>query len=777
MACDPILFLPDVPPDALALVGGKGLHLARLHVAGFPVPDAFVITTDALAAGEPPPALCDAILQARARLGHGPVAVRSSATAEDAAQASFAGQHATFLDVAGDEALLDAVRECVRSLDTARAEVYRADRAHGTGHAPAAMAVVVQRMVAAEAAGVAFTIDPVSGREDRLVIEAAAGLGERVVSGKVTPDRYLVDRERLAVVEAELAETGVLDEQTVTDLARLALEIEAASAGPQDIEWALAEGTLWVLQARPVTVSGGDVAAEARAQMAELADPEGTCWSRYNIAEVIPAPLPMTWSVLRQFMSGRGGYGLCFRDCGFRPSPRVDELGLLDLIAGRLYVNLSREAELYFRGVPFRHDLAALEADPAKAAYPKPAIRPTLGFVLELPLHAWRMVRAERRLLALRERADRLIRDESLPALDAWLAEERSIDLAGTGVEQLVARFEARRQAVMNRFARALLKGSLFAEFTLGRVRDAWEKAKPDEPFPAAALVAALPPGEEGSAETALRRLGAGEWTPGQFIEAFGHRCASEMELAAPRWREVPHEAERLAASAPPAPAQPADAVAAESAAALPSLGPEIGVLRRYLPFRTLGRHHLMRGYELLRQALLALDRRLALDGGVFWLERGELADLSDRGRLLDVVARRKADRERWLSLDLPPVLFSDEPVFRPPAEAAEVLRGTPVSPGAAEGPAFVAREPVPPEQFPDGAVLVCPSTDPAWTPLLAKAAALVMERGGVLSHGAILAREYRLPAVVNIHGATRLIPRGARLHVDGSEGVVRVLR
>jgi len=434
----------------------------------------------------------------------------------------------------------------------------------------------------------------------------------------------------------------------------------------------------------------------------------------------------MTWSVLRHFMSGRGGYGLCFRDCGFHPSPRVDERGLLDLIAGRLYVNLSREAELYFRGVPFRHDLATLKADPAAAAYPKPAIRPTLGFILALPLHAWRMLRAERRLLALRETADQRIRRETLPRLASWVAGERA----------LAARFEARREAVMCRFARALLQGSLFAEYSLGRLRDAWEKRLPDEPFPAADLLAALPTGGEGSVEAGLRRLGAGEWTLEEFLTAFGHRCPAEMELAAPRWREVPQEALRLAHAAPP----PATETATEAVQRVEDVAPgaarEFAFLRRYLPFRVLGRHLLMTGYELLREALLELDRRLELDGGIFWLEREELADLADRERLGGLIARRRNDRQRWLSLDLPAALFSDEPILRPPADAADILHGTPVSPGVAEGPAFVAAEPVPPGQFPQGAVLVCPATDPAWTPLLAKAAALVMERGGVLSHG-----------------------------------------
>ena len=774
MSDAPILFLPDISPDAIGRVGGKGLNLARLRAAGFPVPDAFVITTDALADGELTPDLCAAVLAARRRLGSGPVAARSSATTEDLADASFAGQHATFLNVETPEALLDAVRQCVASLHTERAEAYRSEREET---AQAAMAVVVQRMVPADAAGVVFTIDPVTGRDDRLIIEAAAGLGERVVSGEVTPDRYVVARETLDIVEAAVQGERVLAGDRLVELARLALAIEQALGGPQDIEWALAGGTLHILQARPVTARGGDVAAEARARLVELADPEGTCWSRYNIAEVIPAPLPMTWSVLRHFMSGRGGYGLCFRNCGFRPSPRVDERGLLDLIAGRLYVNLSREAELYFRGVPFRHDLAALKADPAAAAYPKPAIRPTLGFVLALPLHAWRMLRAERRLLALRETADQRIRRETLPQLARWVAEERALDLAALSVEELAARFEARREAVMCRFARALLQGSLFAEYSLGRLRDAWEKHVPDEPFPAADLLAALPAGGEGSVEAGLRRLGAGEWTLEEFLTAFGHRCPAEMELAAPRWRETPQEARGLAHAAPPAVTDTATDVVQRVATVAPAAARELAFLRRYLPFRVLGRHLLMTGYELLREALLELDRRLELDGGIFWLERQELADLSDRERLDGLIARRRNDRQRWLSLALPAALFSDEPILRPPDDATDVLHGTPVSPGVAEGLAFVAAEPVPPDQFPQGAVLVCPATDPAWTPLLAKAAALVMERGGVLSHGAILAREYRLPAVVNIPAATARIPAGTLLHVDATAGTVTLRR
>jgi pyruvate,water dikinase len=263
------------------------------------------------------------------------------------------------------------------------------------------------------------------------------------------------------------------------------------------------------------------------------------------------------------------------------------------------------------------------------------------------------------------------------------------------------------------------------------------------------------------------------------------------MELAQPRWAEDPGALDHLltgAAPDRPAPASPEDtweAVAAEarlSALERTALRPQFDALREYLGLRESAKHHLLRGYALIRRALVELDRRhteRSLQGGIFFLTPEDLPRLIAGEDLTALIAARRRRRAVALSLEAPPVLFSDdlEALGRPlPAEGADVLRGVPLSAGVAEAPALVLDEP-PAGDLPGGPyVLVCPSTDPAWVPLFVQARGLVMETGGVLSHGAIVAREFGLPAVAGLPGVQRRLRTGQRLRVDGATGTVAVL-
>ncbi|HEY75285.1 MAG TPA: hypothetical protein G4O00_03770, partial [Thermoflexia bacterium] len=313
-----VLSLDEVREKERNRAGGKGCTLARLRRAGFPVPPGFVIATDAyrafvvanglegllasaLAVSDPevstraqaafreaemPPEVVAAIDRAYGDLGAGPVAVRSSAVAEDAGGASFAGQYETVLNVVGRAALLEAVRRCWASLWSERALAYR--RALGLETEPA-MAVVVQRMVDAAQAGVAFTVDPVSGRQDVVVVEAVAGKGEKLVSGQAEPRRYLVRQGE----DGHALGDDLLDGARLAAVVRLARRVEAWAGRPQDVEWALdRSGNVYLLQARPVTAAGSPHRAAVR-------------WTRDNVGEVIPDPVtPLSWSVLEPMTNG-----------------------------------------------------------------------------------------------------------------------------------------------------------------------------------------------------------------------------------------------------------------------------------------------------------------------------------------------------------------------------------------------------------------------------------------------------------------------------------------
>src|SRR5207253_696733 len=252
----------------LTVAGGKGANLGELIRAGFPVPDGFVITTDAYAAAasaasidptDPiaararlmemavPRAVATAVRDAYRALG-GRVAVRSSATAEDLPEASFAGQQDTILDVDGEAALLNAVRRCWASLWNDRAVSYRATQA--VDERALGLAVVVQRMIPAQVAGVLFTADPVTGRRRRAAIDAVRGLGEQLVSGAVNPDHYLVDVRSGAVLEPR---GDIVDDARLRELAAIGARIEAHYGKPQDIEWAIDGEKLWIVQSRDIT--------------------------------------------------------------------------------------------------------------------------------------------------------------------------------------------------------------------------------------------------------------------------------------------------------------------------------------------------------------------------------------------------------------------------------------------------------------------------------------------------------------------------------------------
>ena len=329
-----IKHFPEIGDSDLPLVGGKGFNLGKLTAAGFLVPPGFCVTTDAyrttlgtadtqnseaVQAAALPESLQSEILAAYNQLGTNSVAVRSSATAEDLLDASFAGQQDTFLNVSDPTELLDKIRACWASLWSDRAVTYR--REHGIEDAQLAMAVVVQAMVDAEVSGVMFTRSPTGG--DELVIESNWGLGESVVSGEITPDHFMLSREtgnliretvvskrKMIVPEGVQAvpigqrEIPSLQRGQVAELGKLGMQVDAFYDAPQDVEWAYAKGQFYLLQARPITTLTDAAEIEhLRRQEIEVlqkkADEGGTVWSRYNLSEVLPAPLPMTWAIMR----------------------------------------------------------------------------------------------------------------------------------------------------------------------------------------------------------------------------------------------------------------------------------------------------------------------------------------------------------------------------------------------------------------------------------------------------------------------------------------------
>ena len=828
----------EIDDAALSLVGGKGLNLGKLTAAGFGVPPGFCVTTDAyrttveginrrdsetVQAVTLPGPLQSEILTAYDQLGTDRVAVRSSATAEDLPNASFAGQQDTFLNVSGASELLEKIRLCWASLWSDRAVAYR--REHGIGESQLAMAVVVQEMIDAEVSGVMFTCTP-TGR-DELVIESNWGLGESVVSGGVTPDHFIVSRETgeltretvvtkrkmiaregVQTVPIGLREIPSLQRGQVAELNKLGMQVEAFYDAPQDIEWAHANGQFYLLQARPITTLTDAVEIERlRHQEIETlqkkADEGGTVWSRYNLSEVLSAPLPMTWAIMREFMSGKGGFGITCRELGFLPSRRFHEEGVLDLICGRLYFNLSREVEFNFRGFLFEHDFQQLKRDPHKAIYPQPTPnikRSNALFWVRFPYYIVKAITAELKHGKIRKNLDKVLSEKIFPTFERYVQTQKQISLEALSDQQVIDKFHEWREKTLNGFAKDALKATVFANFAYQQLETYIQKYFGEAE--ARDLAKLLITGLEGDltldANLKMWEVAQGELTLEDFLEKHGHRSVNEFELAQPRWREDASYVEQVVASFRINPdanptkhlqAQAENRAKAKSRLARLTTGKAavfrkkinsaLDLTQRYMPFRETAKFYLMLGYELIRKALLELDRRYQLDGGIFYLVPAELDRLSQGEALQSVIAERKTTRSRLLKIELPDVIYSDilNRIGEPQAiEVNNKIQGLGVSVGIATGEAYVLQEAADAQIAGKNYILVCPSTDPGWTPLFLHAAGLVMECGGMLSHGAIVAREYGIPAVVNVTAATQQIQSGQFLRVDGTQGVVSIL-
>ncbi|QEL18044.1 PEP/pyruvate-binding domain-containing protein [Limnoglobus roseus] len=808
-----ILSFEAVTAEDAPRIGGKGASLAEMAKAGLPVPTGFVITTDVYrrlwnSGLRSEPALANLLIDCFQKLGGG-VAVRSSATDEDGSAASFAGQQETILGVHTGEELLAAVERCWNSLHSDRAKAYR--QKQGIADDKVAMAVVVQKLIPAESAGVLFTHDPTTPNSDQMIVEASFGLGEAVVSGKVTPDRFALDRRTGKVIERtlgrktirvvdgreepvppELQKTFCISDAALAQLAELGRAVEAHYGDPRDIEWAVAGGQIFLLQARPITTraeDGGDVRAEVIDRMKSLADPRGTVWVRYNLSEILPRPTPMTWAVVQHFMAADGGVGRMNCDFGGNPDPALNGVGAFDLVAGRPMANLSRMPRLQFSPSPFEYPLAQFRADPRLALDPKPSVNPLKDGVFKGLFRLPGLMRRLSRMAAtVREQSESFageFRTVIVPpfAADAKAAmRQKWSQLDSSAVLGLFQQWVPR---TLTDFARHSLKPTFLAENAWNGLIELLKPKLGDERARTAvgelALGAKPDPGTDLPA--AFYDLAVGRIDRAEFLERFGHRTANEMELAAPRWSETPGALPVMPSRATPPKTDPLETILEEaklSAATAEQLRKQAGQLRTYLGLRESAKHYLLLGYAVIRRALVELDGRYKLDGGIFDLLPDELPGLLQGRDVRPVIAARRKRRQRELALAVPHVLFSDDldaiGRLSPPPEGAKVLSGTALSFGVAEGPALVLREPTSSEEAADGFVLVCPSTDPAWVPLFARATALVMETGGLLSHGAIVAREFGLPAVAGLPDATRQLQTGQRVRVDGNAGVVTVL-
>ena len=710
--------------------------------------------------------------------------------------------------------LIEAVRNCWASLHTERIRAYLNE--HEIDQSVVAMAVVVQRLVPADVAGVLFTADPSGSGRKEMLIDANWGLGETVVGGHVQPDVLRLDAATGRVLSASIADKTVylaaggggekpveesrrkqacLSSRDVHSLWQLGKQAEQYFGAPQDIEWAIHQGKLYLLQSRPITTQR-EIEAKQEVMMLtrehlrnEIASGRGP-WALHNLAETLPHPTTLTWSVIKPFMSGAGGFGAMYRSAGFQPSPAIDREGFLELIAGRVYMDVTRSPQMFCEDFPFAYDLEKLVSDPE--ASQKPPSMPRGSFSTRLRASGL-LAKATSTIKTLAETADTDFREKTVPEINAWVARSRKQNLTSLSAEDLIALWREREKQVLDVFGPetllpSLICGMVWADLEAFLHENFWDED-------ADSLLRLIAPGGNPDdtviSNAELFEVAEGKRSLEAWLTAHGHRGPGEFDLASPRWREQPERlqemAARLATGEPPLVRfERGHDLAAAQAAKLRSQLPSaearefdrrLELVHRFMPFREEGKDYLMLGYDLMRQVALEFGRRLDVGDGVFHLTRDEVFDSLRVGFAPHhLIEQRQFTYEAEIRLALPRVIDAaaidrlGEPVeVEMTAGAYQALS---ISAGSASGPARVLHEATEAGDIGTGYILVCPSTDPAWTPLFINAAGLVLECGGTLSHGAVVAREMGLPAVV-LANATQIFRNDEQIEIDGNNGWV----
>lgn len=883
-SCSLVESFPGIGTGAVEHVGGKAHSLMLLRAAGFPVPPGVVLTSaffdpwiesmlsarDWLALREAPAtqrlALCDslksraamlptsddqraALRVARDRLANLTdatlFAVRSSSPQEDLQGASFAGGYETRLGVRPDD-FIDAIRACFASMFDERVIAYKAAR--GLGLDAPRMAVVIQQQIASETAGVAFSINPLNNDFDQAVIDACWGQGEIVVSGQTTPDHWVLDKVSGATIERVVSDKPLsrwlmadgqlvdrdghrrseacLSGEQLGQLLSLVKRIEAVFAQPVDIEWAIADDTVFILQARPVTAcvplpeSMLTAPGERRRLYMDIALSSGL---------TINAPIsPLGLAVFRRLFAAMAR--LAFGDVEWR---RHAADALVEFVGGRMYLNLSNAMwlggpRLLARKFAVHDAILSRTLGSIDARRYQSLQRPCwtgLRMLARVPGAWWRLRRMLGNSLLPFLAPERMHRRISarLQAYEAELGRDADVNLPLNEYwdRQVAARLQTLFDVSLASFPSGVLAVQAFTRIARGISGDDAElRSCLDRGFEGNVVVAIsvemhrlarlLQPSQLRDPEALQRQLASGAlpapfrdgWV--DFMRRFGCRGPLEMDLAHPRYADQPAIAlKQIAAMADIEPASdPATSAARQVTrrrAAVATVIARAGPIRRWIlnrlnriielfaGLRDTPKQHLLMILHGLRRRIVLEGERLHRSGrldavqDVFDFDIDELvAAAADDGLDLRAIRDRRRPYYRQLAaqvVNFPALIDSRGRILRPPRGARRVgeLQGVGLSPGVVSGRARVMRSPHE-KPLASGEVLIAYTTDPGWTPIFANAAAIVLEIGGALQHGAVVARELGLPCVAGIEGVTTALVDGQLIEVDGSAGTVRLL-
>ncbi len=733
-------------------------------------------------------------------------AVRSSATAEDLPGASFAGQQDTFLNVCGTVAICNAIAKCWASLFNARAIAYRIK--NGLAHEKVTIAVVIQKMVASEVSGVLFTADPMTSDRYTTVVEAVRGLGEELVSGRKNPFEW-------KLCGGQLQKTGdgegeaPLKEARLLELTQIAKRIENAFGCEQDIEWCYAGDKFYIVQARPITTLF---------PLPQSPDGYKHCAiSVGHLQMMTDTVLPLGISMLQKsnFFSVMELGGHMFMDITYdiaRPGGRRRVLSEANIKDPLMYAALKKifERKDYLRGLPNG---------------PKGLIQVVgLGGILASALKIYRrnqeadidayVARQNAEIEAVRHQLGKLSRVDTLQFIMDEQDHFRKVlyDPAGAGttvmtmmvgraidktVEQLTG-----EKAITHRLSKSV-RHNVTSEMGLAlcAVSDAARNAPQ--------VIALLEQAGENLSLDELRQVTGGAAVAEKledFLSAYGMRCTGEIDITRPRFCERPgqlstaliNNIKNLPAGHAMAAFSQGKEEAEQLAAALVAqveanygrrkarrLRRQIEIYRKFVGVREYTKYFWVCHYNIYRQAIMREVRRL-VDGGVlshasdaYYLSMEELIEAIKSGRAdAAIICERRKAYQTYQTLTPPRIIFSDgevPPIFHSSNMPSGALAGLAVSGGIVEGRARVV-ESLTDARIEKGDILVTIFTDPSWTPVFVSLAGLVTEVGGMMSHGAVITREYGMPAVVGVVDATKRIKDGQRIRLNGTEGYVEIL-
>jgi rifampicin phosphotransferase len=773
-----------------------------------------------------PEDLAAALTRALDRLGeHAAYAVRSSATAEDLPTTSFAGQQDTYLNVVGPAAIIQHISRCWASLFTERAVTYRLR--NGFDHRKVDMAVVVQQMVFPKAAGILFTADPVTGNRRVAAVEASFGLGEALVSGLVNADVYkvrdgeivakAVAAKQLAIyalpaggtqeqaIEPELQEQPALTDAQVVQLAQLGRRIEAHFGCPQDIEWCLVDDGFQIVQSRPITTLF---------PVPAVSDRENHVYVSVGHQQMMTDPMkPLGWSMwqLTAMVAMHEAAGRLFVDVTMRLASPASRASLLEVM-GR-GDPLIRDA---LQTVVDRGDFIPSLPDAVPGGPALPGAGPPAPIETDPAIVTGLVARSEASIAALRDD----IQTTSGPArfdflLKAFeehkrlLADPLSMQAILAGMEATWWLNEQLKAWLGEKNAADTLTLSAPNNVTSEMGLALLDVADVIRPHPE--VVAFLQDVDDEGFLDGLPKLAGGQEARAAiqaYLDKYGMRCVGEIDITRPRWSErpstlVPVILDNIRNFEPGArkrrfeqgrqEAERKEQDVLERLRALPDGERKaeetkrmIDRVRTFIGYREYPKYAIVSRYFVYKQALLEEAERLvqahalAEREDIFYLTFQELHDVARTDQVDDQLIRQRKDAFRaYQALTPPRVLTSDGEVlagaYRRDDVPAGALVGLAVSAGTVEGRARVILD-MAEADLEAGDILVTAYTDPSWSPLFVTITGLVTQVGGLMTHGAVIAREYGLPAVVGVEHATRLIRDGQRIRVNGTDGYVEIL-